>query len=123
MKENRTRPGLLGKLRFRMEGMFTRQERAALLFLIGVSLLGLALMAWRRVIPAEPTAFLQLEIHVNRASASELTSLPGIGPILAQRIVEDRKRHGRFLTLEDLKRVKGVSAKTLEKLQGLVHFD
>ena len=103
--------------------MFTRQERMALTFLIGVGLLGLCLplLGWgHRPIgtEAQPAG-----ISVNRAGVEELSALPGIGPVLARRIVEDRRRQGRFLTLSDLRRVKGISRKTLGQLRGHVRFD
>lgn len=113
----------ISRLRRFLEGIFTRQERAALGFLIGVSLLGLAVIGWRRAFPPGPAPFVELSVQVNRAGAAELAALPGIGPKLAQRIAEDRRNHGYFVTLEDLKRVKGVTPKTLEKLKGLVRFD
>lgn len=106
-----------------LEELFTRQERVALLFVIGVSLVGTVLLAWRSAFPPAPAPFIRLEVHVNRADASELTSLPGIGPVLARRIVEDRRRHGRFLTLKDLARVKGINSKVLKRLNGLARFD
>ncbi len=106
-----------------LEQIFTRQERLALGFLIGVSLLGFLVMAWRQMIPPAPPPFIRLEVRVNAATAAELSALPGIGPKLGERVVEDRKRHGRYLTLTDLARVKGITPKILEKLKGLVRFD
>ncbi len=47
-------------------------------------------------------------ININTASVEELDTLPGIGPSIAQRIVEDRMAHGPFKTPEDLKRVRGI---------------
>lgn len=47
-------------------------------------------------------------ININTASAAELDSLPGIGPAIAQRIVEDRAANGPFKAPEDLKRVRGI---------------
>lgn len=106
-----------------LEQMFTRQERLALLFVMGVSLVGGTLLGWRNIFPPAPPPFIRLEVRINRADPSELASLPGIGPVLAKRIVEDRKRYGLFLTLEDLKRVKGITPKILERLDGHVRFD
>lgn len=107
----------------RFEEVFTRQERLALGFLIMLGFGGLLLLAWQRAHPPSPPPFVRLSVRVNVASASELAALPGIGPRMAQRIVEDRQRHGRYLTLTDLRRVKGVAPKTLERLRGSVHFD
>lgn len=55
-------------------------------------------------------------IDVNRATAGELMQLPGIGPVLAGRIVEVR-REKAFGSVEDLRRVKGIGPKTLDALR------
>jgi len=59
----------------------------------------------------------RLPLSLNLASAEELERLPGIGPVLARRIVEDRGRNGQYRRLEDLVRVKGIGPKTLERLR------
>ena len=56
------------------------------------------------------------KIDVNRAGIDQLRTLPGIGPTLAARIVEARQRQP-FRSVEDLRRVKGIGAKTLERLR------
>ncbi len=56
-------------------------------------------------------------IDINAASAQELARLPGIGPATAERIIEYRKLNGRFQTVDDLTKVKGIGAKKLEKLR------
>lgn len=58
-------------------------------------------------------------INLNRATAEELQRLPGIGPKLSQRIVEERLKGG-FRTVEDLRRVPGIGPKTIEKLKPFV---
>jgi len=103
--------------------IFTRQERTALAFVITVGIAGLGLIGWRKAHPPAPPAFSRLSVRVNAATAEELAALPGIGPVLAKRIVEDRKQHGHFLTLIDLSRVKGVTPKILEQLKYHVQFD
>ena len=47
-------------------------------------------------------------INVNRATAAQLDSLDGIGPVIAKRIIEYRKVNGPFATIEDLQKVSGI---------------
>lgn len=47
-------------------------------------------------------------INVNRATAAQLDSLDGIGPVIAKRIIEYRKINGPFATVEDLQKVSGI---------------
>ena len=56
----------------------------------------------------------------NRATAQELTTLPGIGEVLAQRIVDYREAHGPFRSVEELIAVEGIGEGKLEKLRELV---
>jgi competence protein ComEA len=57
------------------------------------------------------------QLDLNRASAVELQELPGIGPVLAERIVADRAARGPFRNVADITRVPGIKSKTLEKLR------
>ncbi len=57
------------------------------------------------------------QININLANAREFENLPGIGPALAQRIVDDREKRGRFRSVEDISRVKGIGAKKMEKFR------
>lgn len=59
-------------------------------------------------------------ININSASLDELTKLPRIGPVTAQRIIEHRSRNGRFLKKEDIQNVKGIGEKTYENLRNLI---
>ncbi len=53
-------------------------------------------------------------IDVNTASHEELQALAGIGPAMAQKIVEFRTLHGPFETLDDLQDIRGIGPKTIE---------
>lgn len=58
-----------------------------------------------------------LPIALNTATKSQWETLPGIGPTLAQRIVEYRQQHGPFTQVDDLDQVKGIGPKLLEKIR------
>jgi competence protein ComEA len=60
---------------------------------------------------------LGLAIDLNRATATDLDALPGLGPALAQRIMDYRQQHGPFKTIDDLIQVSGIGPKLLEKIK------
>jgi len=60
------------------------------------------------------------KINLNTAGVAELDTLPKVGPVLAQRIVDWRKEHGPFKSAEELDAVDGVGPKMLESLLPLV---
>lgn len=55
-------------------------------------------------------------VNINTADAELLETLPGIGPVKAQAIVDDREENGPFTVVEDLIRVPGIGESTLETL-------
>ena len=59
-------------------------------------------------------------ININSATASELDSLPGIGPALSARIIEHRETNGPFRTIDDLEAVKGISERMVNEMRGLI---
>lgn len=62
-------------------------------------------------------------VNVNTATAAELERLPGIGPVLARRIVEHREAKGLFRRLDDLLEVKGIGPKLLRRIQPWLRLD
>ncbi|HEU4929434.1 MAG TPA: helix-hairpin-helix domain-containing protein [Candidatus Krumholzibacteria bacterium] len=62
---------------------------------------------------SDPLAFL------STAGADSLDMLPGIGPVLAARLIAARERHGAFRSWDDVDRVRGMGPKTIERLQAL----
>jgi competence protein ComEA len=56
-------------------------------------------------------------IPLNRAEAEDLDRLPGIGPGLAQRIIDYRQGMGSFSSLDQLKKINGIKEKTFEKIK------
>ena len=59
-------------------------------------------------------------IDINTASAEELDALPGIGPTIAQRIVDYRNEHGPFATIEDIVNVAGIGDSTFTEIKDLI---
>ena len=56
-------------------------------------------------------------IDINTATWVEWMQLDGIGPVLAQRIVEDREKNGHFQSIDNLERVNGIGPKTIERIR------
>jgi len=62
-------------------------------------------------------------LNINTATSSQLETLSGIGLTKAQSIVAYRDAHGPFKTVNDLTQVKGIGAKTLERLRDAISVD
>ncbi|MEQ8186966.1 MAG: helix-hairpin-helix domain-containing protein [Candidatus Eremiobacterota bacterium] len=60
------------------------------------------------------------KIDINEATLADLDSIPGIGPVIAQRIIEHRNSSGNFKRVEDIKEVKGIGEKTFEKIKDYI---
>jgi competence protein ComEA len=58
------------------------------------------------------------KVNINTASVEQLTTLPGVGPKLAARIVEYRQKSGAFKSTQELMNVKGLGEKNFQKIQG-----
>jgi competence protein ComEA len=91
----------------------------ALLLLAGVA----ALVGWRwysdryGTRPTELRRDIAHRIDLNRATKSDLMQIPGVGPLLADRIVGHRDSHGPFARVEDLDAVHGIGGATLNKIR------
>jgi competence protein ComEA len=59
-------------------------------------------------------------VNINTADAKKLETLPGIGPVLAERIIAYRQQHGPFRQMEDLKKVTGIGDKRFEDIQSSI---
>lgn len=70
--------------------------------------------------PASKAAPAVAAVNLNTATASQIATLPGIGPKTAQLIVEHREKSGGFKKIEELMHVKGIGEKSFLKLKELV---
>lgn len=110
--------------------ILTNSEKKIALFLGASLLLGITLLFFRsagwKTGPITVQSKSQLSvarnsrININAASDFSLTSLPGIGPALANRIIDYRKRNGPFVSAEDLKKVKGIGERKFERIRARI---
>jgi competence protein ComEA len=61
-------------------------------------------------------------ININRATLRQLDSLDGIGPVIAGRIIQYRKKNGSFLTIDDLQKVSGIGATKFAQIKSKVRI-
>ncbi|NUO18536.1 ComEA family DNA-binding protein [bacterium] len=71
-------------------------------------------------IHAARVALLNRPININTANEIELERLPGIGPVLAARIIEERETGGPFISADDLERVPGIGEKKIAAMRDRV---
>jgi competence protein ComEA len=77
-----------------------------------------AIASARATTPARTTtAPATTKVNINTANRDDLEALPAIGPTIAQRIVDDRIANGPYKQVEDLARVRGISARTVDQLR------
>ena len=87
--------------------------------LMGTSVFGIA-QRLEAAPASEKVSHEQVLVNVNKGNASELESIRGIGPMLAERIIKYREANGRFERLEDLVRVPGIGQAKFEKIKSQV---
>jgi competence protein ComEA len=101
------------------------RDQASVAVLVGSALVLLAAAWWRHgglrggvvdVDRADPLVA-KFQVDVNRADWPELIQLPGVGQVLAERLIVERERGGAFHSVEDLERVRGIGPRTLERLR------
>jgi competence protein ComEA len=59
-------------------------------------------------------------LNINLATAEQLDTLPGIGPAIAQRIIDYRTANGPFNSIDELLNIEGIGEETFEELKGLI---
>jgi competence ComEA-like helix-hairpin-helix protein len=115
-----------------MRGVFTREERAVVVFLVVSLLIGTAVAQSRRILPSHIPDFSGTEassgepparpedagpVDINTAGVDDLVRLPGVGQVRAAEIVRVREQRGGFSSLDDLLDVRGIGPVTLDGLR------
>ncbi len=124
----------------------TATERRVLLFVTGAFVAGLGIRFYQETFrpapsfdysasdstfaalsaaePADPerekTGEPAVPLNLNTATKQQLVALPGIGEVMAERILRHREYHGPFSSVEQLRSLKGISKRSFEKLKPLV---
>lgn len=126
---------------------FTRRESSLLLFLLVTFLLGLFIrlfqIKWaplpetpslsqvlknngddeKKIIQKEDSKKDSFYIILNTAVIDDFKQLPGIGPVKAERIFKFREENGCFNSIEELKKVKGIGNKTIERIKPFIRLN
>lgn len=92
----------------------------AILLMAACLLTAAPLASLAAVEPVQVVAAEVATVNVNVATLKELQNLPGIGKVAAERIIAYRTENGPFTKVDDLTKVKGIGAKTLDKIRDLV---
>jgi len=80
------------------------------LFVLLAGMLFAAPVPAKKKPPSEP-------VNINTATSEELQSVPGIGPVTAEKILKMRKARGRFRSVNELRAIKGIGPKRLAKMK------
>ncbi|NPV13479.1 helix-hairpin-helix domain-containing protein [candidate division WOR-3 bacterium] len=105
------------------------REKTVVIFLVSVLVVGAGISFFKKsqrsrvvsevnIIGGERSGDEKLDI--NQATAEQLEALPGIGSVIAQRIVEYREKHGGFKTVDELLEVTGIGPKRLAGIKDFV---
>jgi len=79
-----------------------------------------SLSAQSKVPAPKPTATAAAPVNLNTATAEQLATIPGVGPKMAERILDYRQKNGGFKKVEDLMNVSGVGEKSFLKMKPLI---
>jgi comEA protein len=105
---------------------FTKDEKIAIIFLLFVVFIGITIATYKKNNPQfdfttiKPISKDTSIININKDSKEDITKLPHIGPVTAERIVTYRENVGLFQDKEDIKNVKGIGEKTFSKIKDLI---
>jgi competence protein ComEA len=97
--------------------MMIRMMMAAI---AAIALSAPALSAQSKAPAPKPAATIAAPVNLNTATAEQLATIPGVGPKMAERILDYRQKNGGFKKIEDLMNVSGVGEKSFLKMKPLI---
>ena len=105
----------------------TKQEREVVLFLVVVALVGLGVnFVSKRYSKIRIIGYLNQDIgkiNLNQAGQGVLVDVPGIGKVLAGRIIEYRRQHSKFKDIAELRKIKGIGKSKYESIRDYFILD
>ena len=90
--------------------MQLRQQRLVLFLALALTLCLTCSAATTKKPPAKP-------VNINTATSEQLQTVPGIGPATAEKIIQMRRSYGAFKSVDDLRAIRGIGPKRLEKMR------
>jgi competence protein ComEA len=94
--------------------------RTLMAAIAAIALSAPSLSAQSKVPAPKPTATAAAPVNLNTATAEQLATIPGVGPKMAERILDYRQKNGGFKKVEDLMNVSGVGEKSFLKMKPLI---
>ena len=107
-------------------GKFTKEEKYVLIMIVAGAVAGIlisVLLSYNQKIETKDIKNERVIVNLNTASVNELTKLPGIGKVYAERIIKYREANKGFKAVDELMKVKGIGEKKLERLKLFVVTD
>ncbi|HYS27028.1 MAG TPA: helix-hairpin-helix domain-containing protein [Vicinamibacterales bacterium] len=94
--------------------------RTLMAAIAAIALSAPSLSAQSKIPAPKPTATAAAPVNLNTATAEQLATIPGVGPKMAERILDYRQKNGGFKKVEDLMNVSGVGEKSFLKMKPLI---
>ncbi|HDZ77216.1 MAG TPA: helix-hairpin-helix domain-containing protein [Candidatus Omnitrophica bacterium] len=112
-----------------LELNLTRQEKNTLLVVAAAALLGLVLSFLFKAAPSAGRIYAASfdtetsRININSAGKEQLITLPGIGPKIAEKIIDYREKEGKIYDIKELKQINGIGDKKIENMKPFLIID
>ncbi len=103
--------------------MLSESERRVLIFIIFVLLVGSTAGFFRRSSTKETKPLTSFPICINAAAEEELVLLPGIGDVIAKRILDYRSKNNGFKSKDEIMKVKGIGKVKFEKIKDKIYVE